>query len=91
MPAHKIHCVFLKFAADTRASHLLDQVKEVHVPASWLLEDLHLHLSNDLVALLGVNASIGKFINTQPKPLEIVHTVGSVFLEKTILTEAAYI
>lgn len=58
MPAHEIHCVVLKLPADARASHLLDQVKEVHVPASWLLEDLHLHLPDDLVGMPGVNIPI---------------------------------
>ena len=35
--------------ADARASQLLDQVEEVDVSTSWLLEDLHLHLSDDRV------------------------------------------
>jgi hypothetical protein len=89
MPTHKIHCIVMKFAADARASHLLDQVKEVQVPTSWLLEDLHLHLSDDLVAVPSVNASVWELSNTQPKPLNVVHAVGSVFVEKAILAEAA--
>lgn len=89
VPLHKIHCVVLKFAADTCASHLLDQVKEVHIPASWFLKDLHLHLSDDLVAVPGVNVPIWELGSAQPKPLDVVHAVGSLFLEKTILAEAA--
>ena len=91
MPMHKIHCVVLKFAADTRASHLIDQVKEVHVSASWLLEDLHLHLSDDLVAVPCMNISVWELGNAQPKLLKVVHTAGSSFIKKNILTEAAYI
>jgi len=81
----------LEFAANARASHFLDQVKKVHVPASWFLEDLHLHLSNDFVAMPGVNISIWELGNAQSKPLDIVHAVGSGFVEKAILAEAAYI
>ena len=91
MPAHKIHCVVLKFAADARASHLRDQVKEVHVPASWLLEDLHLHLSNDLAAMPDVDVPVRELSSTQPKLLDVVHALGSGFTEKAILAEATYI
>jgi len=91
MPMHKIHRVVLKFAADPRASHLLDQVKEVHVPASWLLEDLHLHLSDDLVAVPGVNVPVREPGSAQPKPLDVVDAVGSGFVEEAILAETAYI
>ena len=91
VPAHKIHCVVLKFAADARASHLLDQVKEVHIPASWLVEDLHLHLSDDLVVMPGVNVPVREPGSAQSKQLDVVHAVGSGFTEKAILAEAAYI
>jgi hypothetical protein len=91
MLAHKIHCVLLKFLADTYASHFLDQVKEIYISMAWFLEDLQLHLSDDLIAMPSVNASIGKFINTQPKPLDVVHAIGSLFIEEAILTKAAYI
>ena len=89
MPTHKIHCAVLKLTADARASHLLDQVKEVHVPAPWLLEDLHLHLSDDLVAVPGVNISVREPGSAQPKPLDVMHAIGSGFFEKTVLAEAA--
>ena len=91
MPTHKIHCVVLKFAADARASHLLDQVKEVHVPASWLLKDLHLHLSDDLVAVPNVNVPVRELSSAHPKQLDVLHAVASGFIEKAILAEAAYI
>jgi hypothetical protein len=91
VPAHKIHCVVLKFAADARASHFLDQVKEVHIPASWLLEDLHLHLSDDPVVMPGVNVPVREPGSAQPELLDVVHTTGSGFVEKTILAKAAYI
>jgi hypothetical protein len=85
---HKIHGVVLKIAANARASHLLNQVKEVHVPTSWLLKDLHLHLSNDLVAVPGVNIPVWELGNAQSKPLDVVHAIGSIFVEKAIPAEA---
>jgi len=81
----------LQFATDACASHLFDQVKEVHVSESWLLEDLHLHLSYDLVAVPSVNMPVWEFGSARPKPLDVVHAVGSVFVEKAILTKATYI
>ena len=90
MPAHKVHCVLLKFLADTCTSHFFHQVKEVHVPASWLLEDVHLHLSDDLVAVPGMNVPVWELGNARPKPLDVVNAVGSRFLEEAIFAEAAY-
>jgi hypothetical protein len=89
MPTHKIHGIVLKFPAEARASHFLDQVKEVYVSTAWFLEDLYLHLSNDLVTMPGMNVSIWELGNAQSKPRDIMHAVGSGFLEKTILPEAA--
>jgi len=91
MPAHKIHGVVLKFGADARASHLLNQVKEVHIPAPRLFEDLHLHLADDLVALPDVNVPAWEPGCAQPKLLDIVRPLGIGFIQKTVLTEAASI
>lgn len=86
---HKIHGVVLKFTADSRPSHLLDQVKEVHVAAARLLEDLHLHLSDDPAAVPGMNASVREAGQAQPESLEVVRVVGSGPIEKNILAKAA--
>ncbi len=86
---HEIHCVVLKFAADACASHLLDQVKEIHVSASWFREYLHLHLSNDLVAVPDVDVSVREFGGAQPKPFDVVHTVRPGIKEEVVHAEAA--
>jgi hypothetical protein len=91
MPAHKIHGVILKFAADALTSHFLDQVKEIHIPASGLFQDMHLHLPDDLVAEPGVNVPSWELGKAQSKPLDVMDAIWSVFVEKTVLAEAAYI
>jgi len=86
---HEIHCVVLKFAADARATHLLDQVEEVHVSASRLFEDLHLHLSDDPIAVPGMNVPIPEPGGTKPKPLDVVCAVRPGLMEEVVHAEAA--
>ena len=51
---------------------------------------LHLDLSDNLVAQPDVNVPVWELGSAQPKPFDIVHAVGSGFVKKAILAEAAY-
>ncbi len=89
MSTHEIHCVVLKFAADARTAHFLDQIKEVHISASWGLKDLHLHLSDDLVAVPGVDVSIRELGSAQPKPFDVVDAVKPGLHEEVVIAKTA--
>jgi hypothetical protein len=50
---------------------------------------MHFHLSDDIVGVPDVNLPVWEFGDPQPKPFDVVRAVGSGFVEKAILAEAA--
>jgi hypothetical protein len=79
----------LKLSAYPTAPHPLDQVKEVHVTPLGIIKNLHLQLSDDLVAEPSMHIPVWELGYALFQTLDVVHPTGSSFLKKSILAETA--